>query len=345
MVCRMADLDIPALANLLDARARESGMSGVVAVDVDGEPVLSGAYGMADRAHQIPNTIDTRFGMASASKAFTAAAVMSLVDDGTLRLDTAVRGILNDDLPLINDGVTVEHLLGHTSGIGDYLDEEGDWEADDYVLTVPVHELAETEAFLGAIDGFPQKFPPGERFSYCNGGYIVLAIVAERAGGMPFHDLVEARVFAPAGMSRTGYLRSDALPGDVAIGYLDGEPESLRTNVLHLPVRGNGDGGAFTTAGDMSTFWRALVDGAIVSPERVTEMTRVQHRVDEEGMRYGRGLWRDLDGPGLMLVGYDAGVSASTRFDPENRLTVTMLSNTPEGVWTVAKVMRDTVGR
>lgn len=320
-------------------------MSGVVSVDVDGESAFAAAYGMADRAHGIPNTVETRFGMASGCKAFTAAAVMSLVDDGALRLDTPVRGILNDDLPLIDDAVTIEHLLGHTSGIGDYLDEEGEWEVDDYILTVPVHELATTPAFLPAIDGFPQKFPPGERFSYCNGGYMVLAIVAERVSGMPFHDLIGTRVLSPAGLARTAYLRLDELPGDAAIGYLREDPESLRTNVLHLPVRGNGDGGAFTTAADMSRFWRALVDGAIVSPQSVTAMIEPRYRVDDEGMQYGRGVWHDLDGPGLMLVGYDAGVSFSTRFDPETRLAVTILSNTPEGVWSVARVMRDTVGR
>ena len=320
-------------------------MSGVVSVDVDGESAFAAAYGMADRAHGIPNTVETRFGMASGCKAFTAAAVMSLVDDGALRLDTPVRGILNDDLPLIDDAVTIEHLLGHTSGIGDYLDEEGEWEVDDYILTVPVHELATTPAFLPAIDGFPQKFPPGERFSYCNGGYMVLAIVAERVSGMPFHDLIGTRVLSPAGLARTAYLRLDELPGDAAIGYLREDRESLRTNVLHLPVRGNGDGGAFTTAADMSRFWRALVDGAIVSPQSVTAMIEPRYRVDDEGMQYGRGVWHDLDGPGLMLVGYDAGVSFSTRFDPETRLAVTILSNTPEGVWSVARVMRDTVGR
>ena len=320
-------------------------MSGVVAVDVDGDPVFAAAYGMADRGHGIPSTVETRFSMASGSKAFTAAAVMSLVDEGTLRLDTAVRGILNDDLPLIDDSVTIEHLLGHTSGIGDYLDEEAEWEVDDYVLTVPVHELANTEAFVPALVGFAQKFSPGERFSYCNGGYMVLALVAERASGVPFHDLIATRVFAPAGLARTGYLRMDELPGDAAIGYLDSAAESLRTNVLHLPVRGNGDGGAFTTAADMSTFWRALVGGAIVSPQRVAEMTTPRYRVEEEGMSYGLGLWHDLGGPGLMLVGYDAGVSFSTRFDPETRLAVTIMSNTPEGVWTVGTVMRDAVGR
>ena len=174
---------------------------------------------------------------------------------------------------------------------------------------------------------------------------MVLALVAERASGVPFHDLIATRVLAPAGLEKTAYLRLDELPGDAAIGYLYAAPDSLRTNVLHLPVRGNGDGGAFTTAADMSTFWRALVDGAIISPQSVAEMTQPRYRVDEEGMRYGRGMWLDLGGPGLMLVGYDAGVSASTRFDPETRLAITILSNTPEGVWTVGTVMRDAVGR
>ena len=110
---------------------------------------------------------------------------------------------------------------------------------------------------------------------------MVLALVAERASGVPFHDLIATRVFAPAGMSQTAYLRLDELPGDAAVGYLYGAPESLRTNVLHLPVRGNGDGGAFTTAADMSGFWRALTGGALVSPERVAEMIEPRYRVDE----------------------------------------------------------------
>jgi CubicO group peptidase (beta-lactamase class C family) len=344
-VTGMAPTDPRALGEALDARARSDDLSGVVGIDVDGEPVFAAAYGLADRAHGIQNTTETRFATASASKAFTAAAVMSLVEDGILGLDTPVRGILNDDLPLIDDGVTIEHLLGHTSGIGDYLDEDGDWEVEDYVLTVPVHELGETEGFVRAIDGFPQKFPPGERFSYCNGGYIVLAIAAQRASGMPFHELVAERVFSAAGMTRTGYPRLDELPGDAALGYLPGAPDSLRTNVLHLPVRGNGDGGAFTTIADVSAFWRGLVDGAIVGPRSAAAMTTPRHTVTSEHMRYGLGVWLDLEGPGLVLVGYDAGVSFSSRFDPETRLAVTVISNTSEGAWGVARTLRDELAK
>ncbi|SIT76511.1 serine hydrolase [Microbacterium sp. RU33B] len=323
------------LGAALDERARADGMSGLVSVDVDGEPVFVRAYGLADRAHGIPNTTQTRFALASASKGFTAAAVMSLVDDGTVALDTPVRTFLRDDLPLVEDAVTVEHLLGHTSGIGDYLDEENDGEVDDHVLPIPVHRLDETEAFVGIVDGFPQASAPGARFAYNNGGYILLALVAERASGIPFHDLVQARVFDAAGMTASAFLRLDELPGDAATGYLRDDPASLRTNVLHLPVRGNGDGGGFSTGPDLSRFFRSLVDGRIVGSELAAEMARPRSTDEGEGLRYGLGLYLDLEGPGLLLEGYDAGSSIRTRFDPETRTTVTVVSNTSEGAWGV----------
>jgi CubicO group peptidase (beta-lactamase class C family) len=95
------------------------------------------------------------------------------------------------------------------------------------------------------LDGHPSKFPPDERFEYCNGGYVVLALIAERASGVPYHDLVLERVCGPAGMQETDFLRSDELPGGVALGYLHTQG-SQRTNVFHLPVRGNGDGGIYS---------------------------------------------------------------------------------------------------
>lgn len=329
------DISPEELGAALDERAQADAMSGVISVDVDGDVVFARAYGLADRAHGIPNTVDTRFAMASASKGYTALAVMALVEDGTLGLDTSVRELLGDDLPLIDAGVTVEHLLTHTSGIGDYLDEEADWEVDDYVLPLPVHEFVETEAFVPAVDGYPQSFPPGEGFVYNNGGYIVLAIVAERASGTAYHDLVAQRVFAPAQLTATDFLRLDELPGDTAIGYLYEDPASLRSNVLHLPVRGNGDGGAFTTAPDLSRFWRAFADGRIVGQATVAEMTRPRNVDEGEGLRCGAGVFLDLDGPGMVLEGYDAGCSIRTRFDPTTRTTVTVVSNTSEGVWGV----------
>lgn len=236
----------------LDAVALERSFTGVVTVDVGDRTVLERSYGLAHRALQVPNTPTTRFAIASGSKSLTALAIMRQVVSGMLRLQDPVRRFLGDDLPLIDDDVTIEQLLTHTSGIGDYLDEDDDWDSADYVLPVPVHTLETAESFLPILDGFPRKHPPGERFTYCNGGYIVLAIVLERLTGRQFQDVVDTDVIRPAGLTSTAYLRSDELPGDAALGYLYSAGD--RSNVLHLPVRGNGDGGAYTSAADLHRF-------------------------------------------------------------------------------------------
>ena len=174
--------------------ADESGFSGVVRVNRGDELVFAEAYGLADRRLGTPNEIDTRFGLASGTKGLTALTDVGLIADGTLKLSTTARSFLGDDLPLIRDDVTVEHLLAHRSGIGDYYDEDVHTDVDAFVLPVPVGDLATTESYLAVLDGFPTKSAPDERFSYCNSGYVVLALLAERASGVPFHELVVQRV-------------------------------------------------------------------------------------------------------------------------------------------------------
>lgn len=322
---------MPIAESDIDALAEASSFTGVVSIDVDGEPEFVRAYGFAHRAHQVPNTADTRIAIASGSKAFTALAVLSLVEEAVLTLDTPVRSILRSDLPLVDDAVTIEHLLTHHSGIGDYIDEDSDFEVDDYIMPVPVHTLDTTEAFVPVLDGFEQAFAPGERVAYCNSGYMVLALVAERASGTPFHDLVQSRVLDKAGMSRTAFLRSDDLPADAALGYLD--DSGNRTNVLHLPVRGNGDGGAFTTAGDLTTFWRALFEGRIVSSDTVAEMARPRAVIADEEQRVGMGLFLLESSDAVLIEGYDAGASFRSTHDPATKRTVSVLGNSSEGAW------------
>jgi CubicO group peptidase (beta-lactamase class C family) len=101
---------------------------------------------------------------------------------------------------------------------------------------VPVQEMATTEQFLAVFDGHPMKHEPGERFVYCNGGFILLALLAERAAGVPFYDLVDQRVCRPAGLSDTLFLRSDELPGRAAAGYR-GEIVRPRSDAPELSMR------------------------------------------------------------------------------------------------------------
>jgi CubicO group peptidase (beta-lactamase class C family) len=307
--------------------------SGVVSVS-RGEVIdFEHAYGLADRAHGIPVEVGTRFGIASGTKGFTALTVAGLIDDGVLTASTTARSVLGRDLPLIADDVTVEHLLAHTSGIGDYVDEEVDAEVDDYLLQVPVHTLGDTEGYVAALDGFATKFAAGARFAYSNSGYVVLALMAERAAGRPFRELVAERVTGPAGMTDTAFLRSDALPGNAALGYL---PDG-RTNVLHLPVRGSGDGGAYSTVADLRAFWTALFDGRILARDRVDDVIRPRNDVPAENMRYGLGFWLHPTGAQVLLVGFDAGVSFRSAHDPVSGRTGTVVAHAADGAWPVVR--------
>lgn len=332
---------MPELREGLDRVAAERGFTGVVRVDREGRTELAAAYGLAERAFEIPNTVETQFGVASAAKGLTALAAVSLVAEGRLELGSHVRSFLGSDLPGVDAAVTVEHLLGHRSGIWDYIDEDEGLDVSDYVMPVPVHRLAAAEDYLPILAGGPAKFAPGERFSYCNSGYVILALVVERAAGAPFLDVVAERVLDPAGMVDTAYLRSDELPARAARGYL--APDGLRTNVLHLPVRGSGDGGVYTTVGDVHRLWDAFFGGRIVPERWVAEMVRPRSDVPELRQRYGLGFWLHASTDTVAMEGADAGVSFRSERSPAGDLTWTVVSNTSEGAWPIARYLREHV--
>jgi CubicO group peptidase (beta-lactamase class C family) len=322
---------VTTLEKELDELAAKTAFSGVVRVDRGDDVLIETAWGLADRRWGIPNTVDTLFGIASGTKGLTALTIVSLIDEGVLSFQTPAREFLGEDLPLIRDDVTVEHLLAHRSGIGDYYDEELVTDFDSFELPVPVNKLATTGDYLVVLDGHPTKFAPDERFAYSNGGYVVLALIAERASATRFHELVVQRVCEPAGMGDTGFFRSDELPERTAVGYVD----DARTNVFHLPVRGSGDGGIYTTVGDMRALWTSVFAGRIVSIEWTEEMVR--SRSDSGPLQYGLGFWLDSANGLVRLHGADAGVSFVSTHDRRCDDTRTVVSNTSEGASPIAR--------
>lgn len=322
----------------LEALADAKDFSGVVAVAREGERIVELARGFADRANARPNAIDTRFGIASATKGLTALTTSSLIESGELRSDTTLRSLIPDALPMVDEGVTIEHLLGHTSGVGDYLDEEELGDVDDYVMGLPVHRLATPEDYIPLLDGHPQRSAPGGRFAYNNGGYVMLSVAVEVASGRSYYDLVQERVLDPAGMSETQFVRSDRLPAGAAIGYLaDG-----RSNILHLPVRGAGDGGAYSTLRDLERLWQSLFAGRILPIEVVDRLVEPRsEETGQQGRRYGLGFWLRSDRATVMLEGMDAGVSCRTVYDRPSSLTYTVISNTSSGAWPLVAYLEE----
>lgn len=314
----------------------ETGFSGVARVR--GPATVDLAAGYADRANHRPNELTTRFATASGTKGFTALATMALIEAGDLSLDTPVRSIIGDDLSNLDERVTVEHLLGHRSGIGDYLDEDELDDIDAHILgSRSVHEFDTPESFVELLAAPAQREEPGSVFRYNNSGFVILSLLIERVAGS-FVDTVTERVFEPSRMAATGFFRSDDLPTDAALGYL----ENGRTNVFHLPVVGAGDGGAYTTLDDLDRFWNALLAGAIVSPDATAAMT-APGSVYEDDVGYGLGFWVSTDGDHVWLEGMDAGVSLVTGFRRSNGLRYTVLSNTSGGVWPLARKIHATL--
>jgi CubicO group peptidase (beta-lactamase class C family) len=318
------------IAQALRAAADRTGLYGVARIRI-GDAEATEVRGMAHRGWAIPNGPDTRFGIASGTKGFTAVTVLRLVEAGALTLQTRARSLLGADLPDIDDRVTVEHLLSHRSGMGDYFDEDAPTSDVEYPMPVPVHQLDQSEDYLRVLGGHPTKFAPGERFSYSNGGYVLLAVLAERASGVPFHELVTREVCAPAGLTNTGFLRSDDLPSGAALGYIDAEGN--RTNVLHLPVRGSGDGGLYTTIGDVERFWSALIDGTLLPPSLVADAFTARTDDASNGMANGLGFWLHRDRDAIELHGFDPGVGFVSVVDRHLKWSFTTIVNMSRGAW------------
>jgi CubicO group peptidase (beta-lactamase class C family) len=348
-VRKLGRVDATSAARLfaaIDAAAEANRFSGAVSLQLGPDLVFERAYGYADRSNRIENTMQTRFGTASVTKGFTALSVCRALQDARLPLETPVRDVLGPLLPHLSGDVTIKHLLTHTSGIGDYYDEEVVTDFTNYHVSIPWHRLERPRDYLPLLD-LPPKFAPGERFSYCNSGFIVLGLVVEELGGRPYHDFVQTQIFDRAGMTCSGFFRLDALPGSTALGYIDLDG-SWKTNVYNLPVIGGPDGGAFTTAADMAHFWAALHRSLLVGPEWRDAYLRPHVRAEAVGahVSYGLGVWI-YDRPGERLFHYldggDAGVSFTSLHSAERGVEYTVACNAPPSAREIVTLLDEAI--
>jgi len=338
MRCRDLRIDADMLARVVEEMAGETPFSGVARVSLHGEVVLDRAWGYRNRADRLRCESDTRFGMASGSKTFTAVAVCRLADEGRLSLDDSLHDCLSEDLAGIDEGVTIRHLLTHTSGVADYFDEEemGDVEFESLWSDRPAYRMRRPRDIYEMFEGKGMKLRPGERFSYSNGGFVLLGMVIEETSGTAFSRFVEESVLRRAGMEDSGYFAMDDLPPRSALGYVEGE-DGWKTNIYSVPAVGQPDGGAFTTAPDMERFWDALLSGVLLSPDAVRELTTPQAGASG-GESYGLGLWiRDLGNGSLLRYasGSDPGVGFNSGYLGNGAVKITVIRNTDGPCWKV----------
>lgn len=170
------------ILNLIQSEAADINFSGVISITRGDQSLFESASGFADRSNNIPNQLDTRFGTASGTKFFTALGIGRLIDSGKFSLNTRLSELVRYEFPLYDPGITVKHLLTHTSGVFDYYDEETVEDFDNYFVDISWYQLATPSDYLPLFQNEPMKFKPGERFAYSNGGYILWRMSSSLAG-------------------------------------------------------------------------------------------------------------------------------------------------------------------
>lgn len=243
------------------------GFAGVVLLKQNGETLLDKPYGFADADARRAMTLDTGFDIGSLVKPFTASAILRLETDGALQTsDSASRflpGLTGDKA-----AITIDHLLRHTAGLPDFVDVDG--RPTRYTLTSdPDYELVTKSEILRRAALCSLEHPPGSAEKYSNLGYSLLAAIVEAAANKPYEEFVQRTLFAPAGMTRTGYVAPQWRNEQLAVGVAGGRRWGTPLDHPWLPdgpswnLRGNG--GMLSTSGELAKWLDGLQRGAVLA--------------------------------------------------------------------------------
>ncbi|HHW23584.1 MAG TPA: beta-lactamase family protein [Clostridiaceae bacterium] len=311
---------------------------------IRGKIIYENSAGFADRSNKVRNNMKTRFGIASGTKFFTALAIGKLIEQGKLSLETKVFDIIKYDFPLYSKEITIAQLLTHTSGIPDYYDEEKVDDYDNFFTDIPWYELREPKDYFPVFPQEKMKSIPGEKFSYCNSGFILLAAIVHEASGIPYARFVEENIFKEIGMNSSGFFELNRLPGNTALGYIKDE-NGWRSNIYNLPIIGGGDGGAFTTAEDLYILWDAFFNYKILSEDMTELYIKPYIEAESEGknLYYGHGIWirKKEDKSEEYIIGSDAGISFKSAVIRKNEVVYTVISNTSDGAWPLIRAIEN----
>jgi CubicO group peptidase (beta-lactamase class C family) len=281
----------------------------------NGVPLMRRGYGFADLEHRVAASPQTDYRLASVSKQFTATAILLLAQDGKLSLDDRARRWL-PSLPAAAGAITLRQLLSHQGGLIDYEDIMA---AD---TRVPLRDK-DVLALLAKTDHL--YFAPGTSYRYSNGGYAMLALIVERASGMPFQDFLRQRIFLPLGMTSTlAYVTEGPPVPHRAFGYSAESGQWIRTD-QSMTSSVLGDGGIYSSIDDLARWDAALYDNRLLSDASRKAAFTPWTATDDPTVEYGYG-WR-ITGETLWHSGETIGFRNVIVRYPKRHLTVVLLTN------------------
>jgi CubicO group peptidase (beta-lactamase class C family) len=306
----------PVQAGAIDgliASYKEKGLTDAnVLVAKDGAPVFRTSFGLANREWEIPNAPDVEFRISSMTKQFTAMAILQLAEHGKLGLDDPISRFVHDAPPAWR-GVTIRHLLTHTSGIPDHTSLP-EWGAQTWMARDP-------EDLIRFLRDRPLDFAPGSKSQYDSAGYVILGFIVQKVSGQSLSDYLSAHVFTPLGMKHTGFVGYQIVPHRASGYEREGEREVLDT--WRSGIRNSGAGGIYSTTDDLLTW-----DQALYEPKRLG-LADLRPMFTNYGHGFGFGyVISAQDGhPVWWHNGHGSGFSSAMARYPEDKLTVIVLSN------------------
>jgi CubicO group peptidase (beta-lactamase class C family) len=261
--------------SIIDSATEDYGPGGAVCVTYRGRVIHRKGYGFADMERKIPFSPETPCYLASVSKQFTCMAIMILKEQGLISYSDSLPEFF-EDIPEQWNGITVHHLMTHTSGLPRFFSLGWDTE-----------NITNEKVFERLKDYEELEFAPGTGYSYCNSGYIFLALIVEKVTGTPFHLFMRDNVFQPLKMQQTlVYDKSRPVINGCAVGY------ALEENALEIHdynLLTMGAGGIYSTVDDLSRWDKGLSEHTLVKKETLQEAFSL-HFERSEGEYYGYGV-------------------------------------------------------
>ena len=286
--------------------------SGSVLIASEGEELVNKGYGMADKVAQIPNTTNTRYRIHWLTMPFTAVAIMQLQADGKLDTQDSICQYF-PECPDYWQGITLHHLLTHTSGVSDVIQTWGT-------------EAEKPTTGLERVELIKQKSPyfkPGEQLRYSENGYVILGSVIEAVSGQTYEDYLQTHIFETLEMQNSGYEGNG-----IAVGY---KPTGDEAPVVDILFRYSASG-LYSTADDLYLWDQALYAEQLLEQDYLDQMFTgyaLTPSMDFKGAEYGYGwfigetLGRRVIFHGGVMSGYSSGI---LRF-PDDRVTIIVLRN------------------
>ena len=312
---------VSALRAKLEKDSAADKFAGTALLAKDGKPIFTGAYGMADREKKTPNILTTKFRIGSMNKMFTAVSILQFVQAGKINLSDPLGKYITDypnkDVAM---KVTIQRLLTHTGGTGDFFGPQFD-----------AHrlELKTLQDYVKLYGQRGPEFAPGSRWEYSNYGFLLLGVIIERVSGKSYYDYVSEIIYRPAGMTSTGSLPEDQNVPNRSIGYTQFGGEGLRPNTDTLPYRGTSAGGGYCTVEDLLRFANALTNHKLVNAQN-TELLTTGKVDTPRGAKYAFGFMDADSGTPMRHFGHGGGapgMNGDLEIFPQSGYVIVVLSN------------------